>query len=470
MDIENNITDQSKIPLRRVLGLTTGILIVASTIIGSGVFKKITPMSAVLMNKEYILLAWTLAGIVSIFGAFTMAGMATMTSDSGGIYEYLRLSFGNLFSFLYGWASFLIMGSGGNAAVAYIFSQSINSVIPLPNPLHRWENFSVGHFIYPFQDSGVKLLAILSIIILTWTNILGTKKGGYLNNVLTAAKIIGIIILIITGISYTGTSQHIRVISAPPINNNIFSAIIVAMLSAFWAYDGWYCIGFISGEIKNPQKNVPISIITGIGISMVLYVLLNYAFMNVVPLSTLAKMDENHIAAVDIARVVSGNAGATFIAILIIVSTFGTLNAIIISYPRLYYRMAQEKFFPKSFAYVHYRYRTPYVALIYSGIWSCVMVLSGTFDVLTDTLILAEFLFFVLLGWGLIKMKRAGKITARLIAYPLSPIILILFSIFLIINTCIQLPVQSVAGLVFTFSGVPVYYYYKRKNYSQPVA
>ncbi|MEP6681992.1 MAG: amino acid permease, partial [Parafilimonas sp.] len=198
------ITDESKIPLIRSLGLTTAILMVAGTLIGSGVFKKIAPMSAMLMNENYILLAWLLAGIISMFGAFTMAGMATMTTESGGIYEYLRLSFGNLFSFLYGWASFLIMGSGGNAAVAYVFAQSVNSVVPLPNPLDRWKDVSIGHFIYPFDSSGVKILAIVSIIVLTWINVLGAKKGGNLSNVITAAKIIGILILIFAGLFYPG--------------------------------------------------------------------------------------------------------------------------------------------------------------------------------------------------------------------------------------------------------------------------
>lgn len=471
MDIENEITDQSKIPLRRVLGLTTGVLIVASTIIGSGVFKKIAPMSAVLMNKNYILLAWALAGIISIFGAFTMAGMATMTTESGGIYEYLRLSFGNLFSFLYGWASFLIIGSGGNAAVAYIFSQSVNSIVPLHDPLHKWQHISIGNFIFPFESSGIKILAVAAIVVLTWINILGAKKGGYLNNIVAAAKILGIVLLIIMGLSYQGFPNHENIIHTVTNNNtNIFSAIIVAMLSAFWAYDGWYCIGFISGEIKNPKRNVPLSIITGIGISMILYLLLNDAFMNVMPVSSLSKIDQNDIAGLEVARILSGNFGATFISVLIAVSTFGTLNATIIAYPRLYYRMAQEKFFSKKTAYVHPRYRTPYIALIYSGVWSCIMVVSGTFDILTDMLILVEFLFFALLGWGLIKMKREGKITAKLIAYPFSPVILILFSIGLIINTCIELPVQSIAGLVFTLSGIPVYYYYKRKNYSKSVA
>ena len=466
MDNENiAITDQSKIPLRRVLGLTTGILIVAGTIIGSGVFKKIAPMSAVLMNKEYILLAWTLAGIISIFGAFTMAGMATMTTESGGIYEYLRLSFGNLFSFLYGWASFLIIGGGGNAAIAYIFSQSVNSIVPLHDPLHKWQHISVGNFIFPFESSGIKILAIATILLLTWINILGTKKGGYLNNIVSAAKILGILILIIMGLSYSDLPQHENIIhNVSPANTNIFSAIIVAMLSAFWAYDGWYCIGFITGEIKNPKKNIPLSIIAGIGICMILYILLNDAFMNVMPVSSLAKIDQNDIAALDVARLLSGNIGATFISVLIAVSTFGALNAVIIAYPRLYYRMAQEKFFPRKAAYVHPRYRTPYIALIYSGIWSCVMVVSGTFDILTDMLILVEFLFLSLLGWGLIKMKKEGKITAKLIAYPLSPIVLIVFSIGLVINTVIVEPVQSVAGLLFTISGIPVYYYFKKIN------
>jgi Amino acid transporters len=324
--------------------------------------------------------------------------------------------------------------------------------------------------VYPFESSGVKILAIVTILLLTWINILGTKKGGNLNNVVTAAKIFGILILIIMGLSYSGIPLHENVAqSFSNTETNIFSAIIIAMLSAFWAYDGWYCIGFISGEIKNPQKNVPISIISGIGISMILYLLLNDAFMNVMPLSTLSKIDENDIAGLEVARLLSGNTGAIFISVLIAISTFGTTNAMIIAYPRLYLRMGQENFFPKKFAFVHPRYRTPYIALVYSGVLSCIMVISGTFDVLTDTLIFSEFLFFVLLGWGLIKMKRQGKITARLIAYPLSPIVLILFSVFLIINTCIQLPIQSVAGLILTFSGIPFYYYYKKKNLKEEI-
>ena len=190
-----NGLDESKIPLKRVLGLTTGILLTAGSIIGSGVFKKIAPMSATLMDKNYILLAWLLAGIVTIFGAFTVCGLATMTTESGGIYEYLRLSFGNFLSFLYGWTSFLIISCGSIAAVAYIFSESVNYMVPLPDLFTSWRHLSIGHLVFPFESSGVKILAIFSIAGLTWLNILGAKKGGNLNNLLTAAKIIGIILM-----------------------------------------------------------------------------------------------------------------------------------------------------------------------------------------------------------------------------------------------------------------------------------
>ncbi|MEO8721757.1 MAG: amino acid permease [Ginsengibacter sp.] len=460
-----NILDQSKISLKRSLGLKTGILLVAGIIIGSGVFKKIAPMSAGLMDKNYILLAWLLAGVISLFGAFTIAGLATLTNESGGVYEYLRLSFGNFFSFLSGWAALLIAGSGGIAAIAFIFSESVNYLIPLPNLPDSWQNISIGNFVFPFASAGVKILAVLSIIFLTILNIYGVKKAGALNNVLTAAKITGIILLIVAGLSFTHDTPTVTNIAKLPSSpTNIFSAIIAAMLSAFWAYDGWILVGNIGGEIKNPKRNVPISLVAGVGISIVLYILLNNAFMHVLPLSTLANLSENNIAALEVARAISGKTGIIAIALLIVVCTFGALNAVIITYPRLYYRMAQEKFLPKSFSFVHPRFRTPYLGLIYSMIWSCVLVISGTFDILTNMVIFTEFLFLALLGIALIKMKRNGKITARLILYPLSPIILILFSITLIINTFITQPVQSLTGLLFIISGIPVYFYYKKKS------
>jgi len=458
--------DKTKIPLKRVLSLPTGILLVAGIMIGSGVFKKIAPMSASLMSEPYILLAWITAGVFSMFGAFMLAGLATTTTESGGVYEYLRLSVGNFFSFLYGWTVLAILGSGSIAALAFVFSQSLNTLIHIPEPTKTLEHISIANFIFPFASSGVKIVAVISIGLLTWVNYRGTKNGGVLNNVITSAKIAGILLLIVLGLFYANPTAVHAANTTATIQYSataLFSAFFGAMLSAFWAYDGWTNISFVTGEIKDPKRNVPIAIIAGIAIAMTLYVLLNYTFMQVLPLSELAAIDENNIAAAVVAGAIMGKTGTTVISILIMVSTFGALNACIIVYPRVYYRMAQENFFFKKVANVHPAFRTPYVSLIVSMFWSMALVLTGTFDMLTNLVIFAGFFFYMLLALGLMLLKRKGIITKKVIGYPVLPVIIILFSIALIANTVIVQPEQSLAGLILLLSGVPVYFYFKKK-------
>jgi APA family basic amino acid/polyamine antiporter len=199
-------------------------------------------------------------------------------------------------------------------------------------------------------------------------------------------------------------------------------------------------------------------------IVMVLYVLLNYTYMQVLPLNKLAAVDENTIAAAVVARYLMGNAGTVVISVLIATSTFGALNACILVYARVYFRMAQENFFFKGFANVHPVFRTPYVSLIWSMVWSGILVITGTFDLLTNLIIFAGFFFYVLLALGLMRLKRKRMITTKVIGYPVTPIIIILFSMALIINTVIVQTKQSIIGLVLVLSGVPVYYYFKKKN------
>jgi APA family basic amino acid/polyamine antiporter len=446
MEETKNTTDPSKIPLKRVLGLPTGILLVAGIMIGSGTFKKIAPMAQSLTSEPWIIIAWLIAGIITMFGAFTLGGLASLTKESGGTYEYLRLCFGNFFSFLFGWSIFMIGGSGSIAALAFVFSQSVNTLFQLPDPLHAYSSVSIGHFIYPFASSGVKIFAVLTICILTWINYRGVKKGGVLNNVVTAAKILGITLLIVLGLFYSSpqTVSHATATSTAGMGNAaLFSGLFAALLSALWAYDGFANITYVSGEIKNPQRNVPIAIIAGVGIATLLYVLLNYAYLHVMPVSQLATISENKIAAAEVAGVLMGNTGAVVIAVLIMICTFGALNACIIVYPRVYYRMAQEHFFFKKVANAHPVFRTPYISLIYSMAWSSILVMTGTFDQLTNLVIFSGFIFYGLAAWGLIKMKRKKVITTKVIGYPVIPVIVVLFSIILVINTVIVQPLQS---------------------------
>jgi APA family basic amino acid/polyamine antiporter len=459
--------DKPTTSLNRVLNLPTGILLVAGTMIGSGAFKKIAPMSQLGLNEIHILLAWIIAGVITMFGAFVYSGLASMTTETGGVYEYLRLMFGNFFSFLFGWSIFTIGGSGSIAALAFIFSQSVSSIFHLPDPFHSLKDISIGNFIFPFADSGIKIFAVIVMCLLTWINCRGVKKGGILNNIVTAAKILGILILIVLGLFYSRPEQHNAAVANTGLSLSgaaLFSALFAAMLSALWAYDGWANITYVTGEIKNPKRNVPIAVVAGVGIAMFLYTTLNYTFIKVLPLDQLAAIGQNKIAAAEVASVILGSIGSVLIASLIMICTFGALNACIITYPRVYYRMAQEGFFFKKVADVHPRFKTPNTSLVYSLVWSCVLVVTGTFDQLTNLVIFSGYLFFGLIAYGLIKMKRKGIITTKVIGYPFTPIVIILFSATLVINTIIVQPKESIIGILLILSGVPFYYQFKRKQ------
>jgi APA family basic amino acid/polyamine antiporter len=464
---ENETSGTDKNPhFIRALSLPTAILMVAGIMIGSGVFKKIVPMAQTLHNGDYILLAWIVAGVITMFGAFAYAGLATMTTETGGIYEYLRIIYGDFIAFIFGWSTFTIIGSGAIAALSFVFAQSANTLFTLPEPLAAYRDIRIGSSVFPLADSGIKILGVLMIALLTWFNCRGIKRGGALNNIVTAAKILGILLLIVSGLLFAGhpavNNETKAFVGNSPKGLALFSGLFGAMLSALWAYDGWANITYVTGEIKNPTRNVPLAIIGGVGIAMILYVMLNYAYMRVLPLSQLAQLGPNKIAAAQVAGALMGKTGSIVIAALIMTCTFGALNGCIISYPRVYFRMAQEKVFFQKAINIHPKFRTPNVALIYSAIWSCFLLVSGTFDQITNLIIFASYAFFALGALGLIKMKMKGIIKSKVIGYPVIPVIIIAFCIALIINTIITQPGASTIGLLLILSGAPFYFYFKR--------
>jgi len=438
--------------LKRVLGLPTAILLVAGIMIGSGVFKKIVPMAQTLPDGSLILIAWIAAGIITMFGAFTYAGLSTMTTETGGVYEYLRLMYGDFISFLFGWSIFTIFGSGALAALSFVFAQSVNTLIPLP-----------------FGAWGIKILAVITIAVLTWFNCRGIRKGGILNNIVTSLKIVGILLLIIAALLYShapaATDAAPHAVSDPVAQPAAgwLSGFFGAMLSALWAYDGWANITYITGEIRNPKRNVAYAIIGGVSISMALYVLLNFGYTRVLSIGQLAALGENKIAAAEVAGAIMGKTGTVTIGLLIMICTFSALNGCIISYPRVYFRMAHEKVFFRNAGKVHPIALTPYVAMIYSALWSAVLVCTGTFDEITNLIVFASYGYFGLAAFGLVREKRRGRITSKVIGYPVVPWLIILFCAALMINTIITQPSQSLIGLLLILSGLPFYLYFKRR-------
>lgn len=452
--------------LHRVLGLSTGILLVASSMIGSGVFKKVAPMGAELLDGQDVLLAWLLAGVVSMFGAFSFAGLARMTEEAGGQYEYLRLIYGRFFSFLYGWTYFSVIGSASAAAISYVFAESVNNLFPLPHFLAAWDQVTLLGFIRPFENSGVKLFAILTILALSWVNIRGVKGGGWLNDVTSTMKIMGILVLIAMGLSYGGGGALDGETSSPEVPQGLswYSAMFTAMLGAFWAYDGWVNITFMSSEFKNPRRNIPIAIVSGTLLVMLLYLAVNYAFLRILSIDDLLAIQAagDQIAGAEAAKRVLGAPGYLLISILIMLCTFGAANATIMTAARAYFRMSQEGVFFRRAKEVHGRNRTPAVALRMAMVWSSVLVVSGTFDQLTDMLIFAAFIFYGSAAFGLVLMKRRGAIQDRLTGYPWMPILFVLFCIFLVGNTLYTMPQQSLLGLGLIALGVPFYYVFRR--------
>jgi len=465
--MKDTSSDNHSSGLLRRLGLTTAILIVISSMIGSGVFKKAAPMGLELQSSGLILLCWLIAGVITLFGSITNAEIAGLIAEPGGQYVYFKHMYGKFFAFMYGWSCFSVIQTASIASIAYVFAESVNSVIPLPHLSEAMETWQMWVFT-PFANFGVKGLTILTIIFLTGANYLGVIFGGFISNFFTVLKVIGIVVIIILALAISGgSSANIQPMFANPSASygtslGLFGAMFAAMLGAFWAYDGWNNIGYLGGEIKNPKRTIPLSLFIGVGLVTVIYLLVNYAYLYVLPLNELLGIanTENTIVAVEAMRKFSGNNGALFISILIMISTFGTTNGTILASSRIYFAMAKDNLFFKSAGNVHPKFKTPYTSLLIQGLWSSLLVLSGTFDQLTDMLIFASFIFYGAGALGVFVLRKKMKDAHRpfkAIGYPVVPAIFVLFCATLVVVTIIQNPRDAGIGLGLVLIGIPFF-------------
>jgi len=459
------------------LGSYTAVMIVISSMIGSGVFKKAAPMAADVNSGGILLLCWLIAGIITFIGAITNAEIAGLIAAPGGQYVYFKEMYGKAFAFIYGWSCFSVIQSASIASIAYVFAESVNAVIPLPRLSEAAESINIFGIFFPFTSFGVKALTIFTIIFLTSANYLGVIFGGYINNFFTALKVLGILVIIFLGLTISGGS----VSNVSPLGENpgavydsslgLFGAMFAAMLGAFWAYDGWNNIGYLGGEIKNPKKNIPLALFTGVGIVLVIYLHINFTYMYVLPVNDIIEISskDNTIVAVEVMRKFLGYGGAFFISILIMISTFGTTNGTILASSRIYFAMSRDKLFFKSAGNVHKKFKTPYTSLIIQGCWACLLVLSGTFDQLTDMVIFASFIFYGAGAFGVFILRKKMKDHNRpykVTGYPFVPLIFVLFCITLVVVTILQNPRDAGIGLVLVLSGIPFYVFWNKKNNS----
>lgn len=455
--------------LNRTLGLRLAIVMVIGNIIGSGIYKKVAPMAAELHSPGWVLICWVLGGIITLFGALSNAEIASMLADTGGEYVYYKKIYNRFFSFLYGWSNFAAIKSAAIASIAYVFAQSLNSMVHMPPVLTSLADVHIAGIFYPFEGFNVKLIAIILIIFLTWINSRGLRLGASLSTILLLLVLAGIASIVIFGASSQqadiSSSFTMATTNAQPVT---MSAVFTAMLAAFWAYEGWNTVGLLGGEIKNPNRNVPLSIAFGLLIVITLYLLANITYLSLLPIDTMEQINRagNSIAAVEAVKVFWNEGGVIFISFLILLSTLGCTHATILGNARTSYAMAKGGLFFPQMAKIN-KAKVPGNALWYQGVWASILVLSGTFDQLTDMLIFAAFIFYGATALGVFILRKKMPDTPRpykVWGYPVVPAIFIIFCIFLIGNTVIARPREAGIGLVLIFLGVPFYWWFKRKK------
>ncbi len=454
--------------LVRTLGLGYVIIFVIANIIGSGVYKKIAPMATELQSSVWILMVWIVGGIITLFGALSNAEVAGLLADTGGDFVYLKKIYNRFFSFLYGWSLFAVIQTATISSLAYVFTQSLNSIIPIPDVFSSLQHVTIGGIFYPFQDFGIKLTAILLIMGLTSVNIAGLKSGAGVSRVIMFLVFAGLLVIIVFGLSSGGPRPENFMDVRELTNKTVtLSSFYTAILAAFWAYQGWVSVGFIGGEVKDPTRNIPKGIAVGVLVVIVIYVLVNVTYLSVLSIPDLTRVDAagNQIAAVEAVRSFWGTSGVLFISLLILVTTMGCTNASILTGARPYYAMARDRLFFPAIGRLN-RHNVPSNSLLWQGIWASVLVLSGTFDQLTDMVIFAVYIFYGATTLGVFILRRKMPDAHRpykVWGYPFVPAIFIIFCIGLFFNTIITRPREAAIGLTLILSGIPVYYYMKRK-------
>jgi basic amino acid/polyamine antiporter, APA family len=477
------------------LGLFDATMIVMGSMIGSGIFIVSADIAHQVQSPGLLIVVWLASGLMTLIGALCYGELAAAMPHAGGQYVYLRESLGPMVGFLYGWTLLLVIQTATIAAVAIAFAKFMGVLAPWFSP-QDWI-WKIGHLgpwklwfgsLGPY-DVGLNrqnLLSIVSIVLLTWVNSRGLRLGKIVQNIFTVAKAVSLGALVILGFWFGTAAAHAQNFTAfwrnsgwstqhsyPPDQPIWMIATItlvgVAMVGSLFSMDAWNNVTFTAGEVKNPSRNLPLSLALGTGAVILLYTLANFAYLRVLPLSGdpngatpltrgIEFAADGRVATAAM-QVIFGPVGAILMAVAILVSTFGCNNGLILSGARVYYAMAKDKLFFSAVGRVN-KHHAPGAALIVQCIWACLLCLSGTYGQLLDFLIFAVVIFYILtlLGLFLLRWKRPDMPRPyRAIGYPVLPAIYLLMATFLEIQLLRYKPQYTWPGVIIVLLGVPVY-------------
>jgi APA family basic amino acid/polyamine antiporter len=426
--------------LARTLSVFDAISIVVGSVIGSAIF--LIPSTLLRTNPSPVaaIVVLLFAGVLSFFGALAYAELGAMLPSTGGEYVYLRESWGPLWAFLCGWAYFLITQTGGVATVAAGFAALTGSVFPL------------GVF-------GSKLCAAGMLIALTALNYFGVKGGARVNNLMTLAKVAGILLLVVAVILRpTGNAANWDWPQQWSIHQ-----FAVALVPALWCYEGWNIVTFVAGEIRKPQRDIPRSLAYGLLIVLFVYVVAMWSYTKALPVS---RMVASSSVAGEAAVATLGPIGGTLVTITMLFSLAGCANATILAAPRLYFAMAKDGMLFRNFGYVHPVYRTPSRALLYQCVWAVVLTLTGSYEVLLSYCTFGAWIFYAMVVGGLLILRTRfpnAERPYRMWGYPYTPVCFLFVATAFIGSTLLTAPLTSLAGLGLIATGIPLFYFWRKR-------
>ena len=463
---------EEKNELVRGLTLTNTVALVVGTVIGTGVFLKTAIMAQDTGAPAMVLAAWVAAGLLSLAGALTYAELGAMLPHAGGEYVYLRHAYGETSAFLYGWMRFIVASTGSIAILGVGFATFLSAIFPLTTVWAETTFNFLGQTIN-WQFGTKQIVAVSAILIFSIINCFTVAFGGRVQSLLTVLKIGGIAIVVIGVFFFSHTANWGHLVT--PANASSWggtAAFGTAMLAALWAYDGWNNMPMAAGEVKDPGRNVPRALIYGMIAVTVIYCLTNLAYFYALDFGEIITANSTKFrnalpVATKAAQTVFGESGGKLISIAFILSALGALNGSILTGARVPYAMARDGVFFSKAKELNVNTRVPVYSILMQAFWASILAISGTFDQLTDYVIFASWIFYGLVTSSVFVLRRKMPEAERpykTLGYPIIPLVFVCVALWLVINTLINRPVESVVGLVLIALGIPLYIYFRLKK------
>ena len=486
------------------LGLTSATMLVMGSMIGSGIFIVSAEIAREVDSPALLIGAWAIAGFMTIVAALSYGELAAMMPRAGGQYVYLREALGPLWGFLYGWTLFLVIQTGTIAAVGVAFGKFLGVFVPSISSsnwiLHLWKvpPIHVGPMVLGNMDVGINtqnLIAILLVIFLSVVNIFGLKTGAAIQNVFTAAKVSALLGLVFCGLAIGRNTFALRAnfghdftrnvlhgalhpvevgVGGPIVLVSTLTILAVAQVGSLFSADAWNNVTFTAGEVKNPSRNLPLSLALGTGVVIALYIACNFIYLSVLPLNGspagsdilgrgIKYATEDRVGTAVMSQMFKS--GGLLMAAAIMISGFGCANGLILSGARVYYAMAKDGLFFRNVAKLHPTYKTPAISLMVQMVWTCVLCISGSYGQLLDYIIFAVLVFYILTIVGLFVLRRTHPDAVRpykAVGYPILPIVYIVMALFIDVVLLRYKPQYTWPGLIVVLLGIPVYYAWSR--------